>query len=348
MEAPPVRYVITPDGYSIAYTVSGRGIPFVVMPTWTNHVREMWSGSPGDMFRALAERFQLVNYDSRGMGMSTRKLGKDLTLDSYFLDLDAVLERQNVDRLILLGSHSSALVAGHYAARHPDRVQALILMNSGPCWLGDAIPSLWDHLPAESWDTFIYSLVPNSLSDEARQAVFERMQSWSDQAAYLAAVQVWRRAGLREVLSSLHTPTLVLKPQYCPCSRLEDVAELASLLPNGRLALMESDLVFGAPGQAIDAIDTFFAEIGLMPNTTDDFQEHGAVDGMEHLTPREVEVLQLIARGATNREIADRLVVSTRTVERHITHIYGKIGARGRASATAYALRNSLPYSSAG
>jgi DNA-binding CsgD family transcriptional regulator/tetratricopeptide (TPR) repeat protein len=60
------------------------------------------------------------------------------------------------------------------------------------------------------------------------------------------------------------------------------------------------------------------------------------------LTPREVEVLRLVAAGRTTREIADELVVSVPTVERHITHIYGKIGVRGRAEATAYALKQGL------
>src|SRR3990170_1071952 len=98
MKPPPVRYVSTPDGYSIAYTVSGKGPAFVLMPTWTNHVQEMWTGGAGDFLNALAERFQLINYDARGMGMSTRGLGKNLTLESYFLDLDAVLEEQGIDR----------------------------------------------------------------------------------------------------------------------------------------------------------------------------------------------------------------------------------------------------------
>jgi DNA-binding NarL/FixJ family response regulator len=60
------------------------------------------------------------------------------------------------------------------------------------------------------------------------------------------------------------------------------------------------------------------------------------------LTWREVEVLRLIAGGSSNREVAAQLVLSLRTVERHITNIYAKIGARGRADATSYALRNSL------
>ena len=60
------------------------------------------------------------------------------------------------------------------------------------------------------------------------------------------------------------------------------------------------------------------------------------------MTRREVEVLCLIAQGKSNREIADMLVLSMRTVERHITNLYAKINARGRADATAYALSHEL------
>lgn len=60
------------------------------------------------------------------------------------------------------------------------------------------------------------------------------------------------------------------------------------------------------------------------------------------LSEREVEVLRLIAGGHSNQEIADALVLSVRTVERHITNIYAKIDARGKADATAFALRHGL------
>jgi len=60
------------------------------------------------------------------------------------------------------------------------------------------------------------------------------------------------------------------------------------------------------------------------------------------LTPREAEVLGLIASGLTNAEIADRLVVSAATVKTHVNHIFAKTGARDRAAAVVYAYGHGL------
>ena len=85
----------------------------------------------------------------------------------------------------------------------------------------------------------------------------------------------------------------------------------------------------------------------LMERATDRLERmksvaHAAPVYPDGLTQREVEVLRLIALGKSNREIAEELVLSIRTVERHITNIYAKINARGRAGATAYALSHGL------
>jgi DNA-binding NarL/FixJ family response regulator len=60
------------------------------------------------------------------------------------------------------------------------------------------------------------------------------------------------------------------------------------------------------------------------------------------LTGREVEVLELVASGKTNRQIAEELFISEKTVARHVANIFTKLGVSSRAAATAYALRHGL------
>ena len=63
---------------------------------------------------------------------------------------------------------------------------------------------------------------------------------------------------------------------------------------------------------------------------------------LEELTEREIEVLQLAGKGITNREVADRLSISDRTVQAHLSHIFNKLGVGSRTEAVVYALRKGL------
>ena len=68
----------------------------------------------------------------------------------------------------------------------------------------------------------------------------------------------------------------------------------------------------------------------------------GRRSGPAGLTPREVEVLRLLARGLSNKQIAARLVISPKTVGNHVEHIYAKIGASNRAGAGLFAMQHGL------
>jgi len=65
-------------------------------------------------------------------------------------------------------------------------------------------------------------------------------------------------------------------------------------------------------------------------------------DGPAGLTAREVEVLRLLARGLPNKQIAEQLVITPKTVGNHVEHIYAKIGASTRAAASLFAMRHGL------
>jgi DNA-binding CsgD family transcriptional regulator len=66
------------------------------------------------------------------------------------------------------------------------------------------------------------------------------------------------------------------------------------------------------------------------------------VEGPAGLTAREIEVLRLLARGLSNKEIAAKLVITPKTVGNHVEHIYGKIDASSRAAASLFAVHNGL------
>jgi DNA-binding CsgD family transcriptional regulator len=65
----------------------------------------------------------------------------------------------------------------------------------------------------------------------------------------------------------------------------------------------------------------------------------GRADG---LTGREVEILRLVAAGMTNRQTAERLGLSIRTVDAHLRSIYAKLGIKSRSAATRYAVEHNL------
>jgi DNA-binding NarL/FixJ family response regulator len=100
-----------------------------------------------------------------------------------------------------------------------------------------------------------------------------------------------------------------------------------------------------AAGRALSADDAVAEALAFAVQLTDSpparpaDRQPASPDG---LTAREVEVLRLLAAGRTSREIAEALVLSVRTVDRHLANIYAKIGAANRAEAAAFAVRHGL------
>lgn len=94
----------------------------------------------------------------------------------------------------------------------------------------------------------------------------------------------------------------------------------------------------------LDAARRVFEQLGAVPALEEvrALMSRAAPPTVGGLTPREVEVLRLVATGATNREIADRLVISDKTVARHVSNLFTKLGLSSRAGATAYAYEHDV------
>jgi DNA-binding CsgD family transcriptional regulator len=94
----------------------------------------------------------------------------------------------------------------------------------------------------------------------------------------------------------------------------------------------------------LEAAGSIFAELGAAPDLARvESLTRGAPSGDTHgLTARELQVLRLVAAGETNKAIAAELVLSERTVDRHVSNIFNKLSVASRAAATAYAYEHQL------
>jgi pimeloyl-ACP methyl ester carboxylesterase/DNA-binding CsgD family transcriptional regulator len=355
---PRIRYAITADGVSIAFWTLGEGEPLVYMAggPW-GHI-ELWDiPECRRWYERLAREKMLLRYDVRGTGYSEREVS-DHSLDALVADVEAVVDRLDLGRFDIFGAFDAGPVAIAYAARHPERVSHLILWCSWARTSEIRSPRIraWLGLIDQDWelmtDTCAHLALGWPAGEVGRHAAQRLRESVTPKAAR-AALKAMGTFDVTELLPRLKVPTLVLHRGDIPWLPVSIDRELASRIPDARLMILEGESTapyLGDTEATASAIDEFLGEVeegrtaqreAGAPASKQDGS--GPTRGYPHgLTAREVEVLRYLAGGRTNDEIAEELFVSVRTVERHVANIYGKIGARGRANATAYALTHNL------
>jgi DNA-binding CsgD family transcriptional regulator/pimeloyl-ACP methyl ester carboxylesterase len=340
MEAPPVQYVRTSDGYSIAYNVTGTGEPWVLVPPGFHHLRVSLEEEPMRAWVAgLEKRFLLVRYDTRGQGLSGRGLPAEHKIDDHTLDLDAVLDRVELPPVVLHGIGSSAHVAVRFAARHPDRVRALVLVH---CSVTSAPwpRTLMELVAGADWDEFLRTMTSMGRTPAEMRASRERLRQMVNQEDFRKKFHAYQESDIREVLGQLAMPALVLHLRGMDRPSLQESSEVAALIPNGRLAEIKGDIApwfWGDFESAIPLIEEFLSHVPALsevaiPRPT----------ATEVLSSREVEVLRLLAAGRSNQQIADALVISLNTVRRHVSNVFDKTGVANRAQAAVYAKEHGL------
>jgi DNA-binding NarL/FixJ family response regulator len=129
-------------------------------------------------------------------------------------------------------------------------------------------------------------------------------------------------------------PTLVVHARDDQVVPVEEGRLLAELIPDSRLVLLDSSnhiLLADEPawGYFVSELNAF---LGTRPPAPQPFQP-------SDFSARELEVLELVASGLANDAIAERLAISVRTVERHLSNVYAKLGVSGKAGRAAAAAR---------
>lgn len=347
-----MQFARTVDGVSIAYGVSGTGPPLVLMPSMPlgNFTGEWQVPVHRDAFRRLGGDLRLIQYDSRGSGRSQRDV-PDLTPAAMLRDLDAVVAAARVERFALLGMYLGCTYAIGYALEHPERVSHLVLFGgSARGWDAMGAPQTQALLSLieQDWDTFVGSAIHAWMGWSAGEAGRIETQVARDATTPTIAralLQVTSGLDFTDRLAGLDMPVLVFHQRGVQQIAIETSERLAQGFPNGRLCVLEGS----AASLFVEDFDTVLRELHLFLGVSG--KDMGAANGSRHagepgapgtLTTRELDVLRLLAQGETNAEIARRLGISVHTIERHVANLYRKIDARGRADATAFAIRRGI------
>ena len=341
-----IRFCTAADGVRLAYAVHGSGPPIVRAATWLTHLEFDWQ-SPvwHHWLQELGDGQKLVRYDERGCGLSDREVG-DLSVDTWVADLETVVDAAGLDRFALLGVSQGAAIAIVYAARHPERLTHLILYGGyarGRKFrdpeqrlheeaLISAIRAGWTDPNPTFRRVFSMLFLPNGTAEQ--MAWYDDLQRRSTSAE--TAVRLCDARGSIDVVEfaqRVTTRTLVVHAREDRAVPVDEGRLLGALIPDARLVLLESAnhiLLSDEP-----AWRSFLSEIRGFLGT----QQAPARSAVEELSPRELEVLELVAAGLTNQAIAERLCLSVRTVERHLSNIYAKLRVSGKAGRAAAAAR---------
>ena len=349
---PTVAYARTSDDVSIAYLAQGSGPAFVMMPgvPFSNVVAEWQIPVLRRAYLGLADRMRIVQYDGRGSGHSQRVVN-DLSFDAMLLDVDAVVDAAGLDRFALFGFYHSALHAIAYAARHPERVSRLVLFGGAlRGWepmSGTGTQALLSLIDRD-WDTFAESIAHAWLGwpddEEGRLAA-----AWFRTATTPeVASRVLREASAVDVsrdAAAVGCETLVLHRRDASVIPLELSERLVEAIPHATLRVLDGSsaaLFFERNDEVVGELIRFVTGSATARPPARPARGSAAATGVAGLTARELEVLRLLAGGQTNAEIAGNLGLSVNTIERHVGNVYRKIDARGRADATAWAIRRGV------
>ena len=338
-----IRFCKSFDGARLAYAITGEGPPLVKAPHWLTHLEHEWQ-SPiwKPWIESLSRSHTLLRMDERGCGLSDWKIG-EISFEAMVRDLEAVVDASGFDRFAMMGHSQGGAIAVEYAARHPERVSHLILLgafmrggrrrNPTPLvtqeldMLLKLIELGWGRDDPSYRQVFAMQFMPGGTLEQINSfSEFQRKSATPENAVRIASCLMSVDVG--ESAKRVQCPTLILHARDDRRIPFSQAVELAENIPGARLVPIESVnhiLLSHEPAfrQFFDELDAF-----LPPST-----RSRSKSALPELTPREGDVLEYLARGLDNAQIAAHLALSEKTVRNHITRVFDKLGVENRSQA---------------
>lgn len=245
---PETRYA-RHGGLHLAYQVLGKGPPDVLfVDQWFSHMDGQWDVPPmADLLERLASFSRLILFDNRGSGLSDPVPTAALpTIDEWVEDIPVVLDAVGSERAALVTNIGGGLLAIAFAAAHPERVSALILVDCFARFL--AAPDYPIGAPAQELEPALeqaeegmgrgvmIDLFAPSLAGDARfrntWARYERQAA--SPGSTVAIVRLIYESDVRNLLATIRVPTLVIHRAQAQGFRVEHGRYLAEHIPSAK------------------------------------------------------------------------------------------------------------------
>ena len=342
-----IRFCTSHDGVRLGFATCGTGPTVITAAHWISHLALDWDNPVRRSWLSmLSRRHTLIRYDARGTGLSDRHQ-VDFSLQRQIDDLETVVEAAKCERFALLGLWTGGAVAINYAVRHPERVTHLVLhacatrgrlaRDPSPEQVDEAEAQLklielgWANENSAFRQLHTSQLMPDATADQAR-AFNDLMRQTTTPANAAKLLRAhWTEVDNRLLGPRVSCPALVLHAREDSRVPFEEARTLAALIPGARFVPLESRnhiLVEGEPAwqKLVAELDDFLPASASVPSDA-------RPTFVEDLTPRETQVLELIARGLDNATIGARLSISERTARNHVSAVFSKLGVSTRAKA---------------
>lgn len=349
-----IQFVTAPDGVRLAYARSGGGPPLLKTANWLNHLEFDWQ-SPvwREWFTLFSTHHTLYRYDQRGSGLSDW-IDTRLSFGHQVSDLECIADAAKLDRFALLGISQGASVAIEYAVRHPERVSHLVIhggysrgwqhrspesLRAGKA-LGELVRVGWGANNPAFRRMFAELLMPQATEEQVEW--FGELQRRTTKPEIAALIlDACGDIDVAHRLIEVRVPTLVLHSRGDAMVAFEQGRALAAGIPEARFVELDSRnhlLIGNEP--AWERFKTALGDFLGWPKTAPRRRAADAPrtdDVIAGLTTREREILTLVAGGAANQAIADKLFISEKTVRNHLTAIFDKLGVSSRSQAIVFA-----------